>query len=71
MAETYLLEKPEGDNLPKEEPEAGPSGATDKTKEREKKFDEEGGDQPQAPSQSAVDRELQRVQEERKQGHSA
>jgi hypothetical protein len=61
MAEIHVLEKPEADNPPKEEPEAGPSGATDKMKEREKKFDEEGGDQPQAPSQRAVDKELQKI----------
>jgi hypothetical protein len=40
MAEKHVLEKPKADSSPKEEPEAGPSGATDKTKEREKKFDE-------------------------------
>jgi len=41
---------------------SGPSGATDRAVERAKKFDDEGGDQPQAPSQAAVDRELQQVQ---------
>jgi hypothetical protein len=70
MGEIHILGKPKADNPPKEEPGAGPSGSTDKTKEREKKFDEEGGDQPQAPSQSAVDRELQKIEEDRKQGHS-
>ena len=38
-----------------------PSGATDKTFERETKFDDEGGDQPQAPSQRAVDKELDKA----------
>jgi hypothetical protein len=41
-----------------EPPKASPSGATDKTTERKEKFDEEGGDQPQAPSQHAADQEL-------------
>ena len=41
---------------------SGPAGATDKVAERATKFDEEGGDQPQAPSQAAVERELQQVQ---------
>ncbi len=44
-----------------EEPKAGPSGATDQTKERVTKFDEEGGDQPQAPSERAVEKELERL----------
>jgi len=48
-------------------PKSGPSGASDRPAEREKKFDEEGGDQPQAPSQQAVDKELQQVQEEKRQ----
>jgi hypothetical protein len=42
-------------------PKAGPSGATDKTVEREEKFDEEGGDQPQAKSQHEADRELSKL----------
>jgi hypothetical protein len=46
----------------KENDESSPSGATDRAAERTKKFDEEGGDQPQAPSQAAVDRELRQVQ---------
>ena len=46
-----------------QEPKANPSGGTDKTKEREKKFDEEGGDQPQAPSQQEVDAELEKARE--------
>ena len=41
---------------------SGPSGSTDRAAERAKKFDEEGGDQPQAPSEAAVHRELQQVQ---------
>jgi hypothetical protein len=45
-------------------PKTGPSGATDQTKERVKKFDEEGGDQPQAPSQRAVEEELRRIESE-------
>ena len=48
----------------KEKPTTSPSGATDKTIEREKKFDEEGGDQPQAPSQRAVDDELRHIHEQ-------
>ncbi len=39
-------------------PPASPSGATDQTKERVQKFDEEGGDQPQAPSEQDADKEL-------------
>ena len=46
-----------------QEPKANPSGATDNTEEREKKFDEEGGDQPQAPSQQEVDAELEKARE--------
>jgi hypothetical protein len=49
---------------PTREPTVGPSGSTDKTSEREKKFDEEGGDQPQASSESAVERELQKIRDE-------
>jgi hypothetical protein len=37
---------------------AGPSGATAKLEERENKFDEEGGDQPQAASQRESDEAL-------------
>ena len=37
---------------------AGPSGATAKLEERESKFDEEGGDQPQAASQRESDEAL-------------
>ena len=48
-------------NHANQEMRTSPSGATDKTKEREKKFDEEGGDQPQAPSQKAVDEELHKI----------
>ena len=44
-----------------EEPKAGPSGATDKTIEREKKFDEEGGGQPQAASQHEADEALKEL----------
>jgi len=43
---------------------ASPSGATDQTRERIKKFDDEGGDQPQAPTQQAVEEELRRAREE-------
>ncbi len=39
-------------------PKAGPSGATDKTTERESKFDEEGGAQPQAESEGIADKLL-------------
>lgn len=53
-----------------EVPKAGPSGATDRSVEREKKFDEEGGDQPQAPSQGAVDKELGEVLAEKRREQS-
>lgn len=46
---------------------SGPSGATDRVVEREQKFDEEGGDQPQARSQAAVDRELRQAQADEQQ----
>ena len=39
---------------------SGPSGATVKTEERENKFDEEGGDQPQAASQREADEALEK-----------
>jgi hypothetical protein len=52
------------------QPKANPSGATDKTKERERKFDEEGGDQPQARSQREVDAELEKVRREEKSSAS-
>jgi hypothetical protein len=42
---------------------AGPSGATDKLQERETKFDEEGGDQPQAKSEHEVADELRKARE--------
>jgi hypothetical protein len=44
-------------------PTAGPSGATDQTRERVHKFDEEGGDQPQAKSERAVEQELRHIHE--------
>jgi hypothetical protein len=47
----------------KENPPSSPSGATDHTTERVKKFDEEGGDQAQAPTQQAVDDELARARQ--------
>ena len=37
---------------------SGPSGATTQPEERENKFDEEGGDQPQAASQRESDQAL-------------
>ncbi len=37
---------------------SGPSGATDKLPERESKFDEEGGAQPQAESEGIADKLL-------------
>lgn len=39
---------------------SGPSGATVKTEERENKFDEEGGDQPQAASQREAEEALEK-----------
>ena len=51
----------------KEDDASSPSGATDRAAERTKKFDEEGGDQPQAPSQAAVDREMRQVQSQHSQ----
>lgn len=47
-----------------EAPKAGPSGATDALPERAKKFDEEGGDQPQAKSEEEVAEELRKAREE-------
>jgi hypothetical protein len=41
---------------------SGPSGATTKLEERENKFDEEGGDQPQASSQRESDEALNATQ---------
>ena len=41
---------------------SGPSGATTKLEERENKFDEEGGDQPQAASQRESDEALNTIQ---------
>jgi hypothetical protein len=41
---------------------SGPSGATTKHEERENKFDEEGGDQPQAASQRESDQALNATQ---------
>jgi hypothetical protein len=41
---------------------SGPSGATTKHEERESKFDEEGGDQPQAASQRESDEALNATQ---------
>jgi len=40
---------------------SGPSGATTKHEEREAKFDEEGGDQPQAVSQRESDEALNAI----------
>jgi hypothetical protein len=47
-----------------EVPKAGPSGATDKLTERVTKFDEEGGDQPQAKSEKHVEEELAKARQE-------
>ena len=47
-----------------EVPKVGPSGATDKLTERVTKFDEEGGDQPQAKSEKQVEEELVKVRQE-------
>ena len=41
---------------------SGPSGATTKHEERESKFDEEGGDQPQAASQRESDEALHAIE---------
>ena len=41
---------------------SGPSGATTKHEERENKFDEEGGDQPQSASQRESDQALNATQ---------
>ena len=45
-------------------PRAGPSGATDAQTERVEKFDEEGGDQPQAKSEKQVEEELAKARGE-------
>lgn len=47
--------------IDRDNPPSSPSGSTDQKQERVKKFDEEGGDQPQAASQRAVDEELERA----------
>ena len=49
-----IVEKEKSEQLKK----SGPSGATTKHEERESKFDEEGGDQPQASSQRESDEAL-------------
>jgi hypothetical protein len=64
MPNLHLDDKTATADAPTQDPKTGPSGSTDKTREREKKFDEEGGDQPQAPSESAVERELRKIHEE-------
>jgi hypothetical protein len=46
---------------------SSPSGATDREPERAKKFDEEGGDQPQAPSERAVEAELEKAKQSQTQ----
>ena len=46
-----------------------PSGATDREPERAEKFDEEGGDQPQAPSQRAVEAELEKAKQSQAESH--
>ncbi len=46
-----------------EVPKAGPSGATDRQAERVKKFEEEGGDQPQARSEKQAEEELEKARE--------
>ena len=51
------------------DPISGPSGATDKPVEREGKFDEEGGDQPQAASQHDVDEELRKLDQSQGPDH--
>jgi hypothetical protein len=65
-SQIHILETPRRNDQQEETqeaPAAGPSGLTDKTKEREEKFDEEGGDQPQAPSEQAVEKELEKIRE--------
>ncbi len=56
-----MADKPRPIDRLSQQQKTSPSGATDKTIEREEKFDEEGGDQPQAPSQQAVDAELEKA----------
>ena len=50
---------------------SGPSGATTKPEERESKFDEEGGDQPQAASQRESDEALNATQAEQANRNSS
>jgi hypothetical protein len=56
-------------NKSQPKPTSGPSGATDKPTEREMKFDEEGGDQPQAASQQDVDEELRKLDQAQRPDH--
>lgn len=48
---------------------SSPSGGTDREPERVKKFDEEGGDQPQAPSERAVEAELEKAKQSQTESH--
>ena len=50
---------------------SGPSGATTKNEERETKFDEEGGDQPQAASQRESDEALNATPAAQSHRHSS
>ena len=61
MAEPNPTRKVEKEKL-EQSKKSGPSGATVKTEERENKFDEEGGDQPQAASQREADEALSATQ---------
>jgi hypothetical protein len=61
MANSPILERLKASHPQrKDEPKAGPSGATDNTQEREKKFDEEGGAQPHAKSEREISEELKK-----------
>jgi len=61
MAELKPSKMTEKENL-EQSRKSGPSGATTKQEERENKFDEEGGDQPQAASQHESDEALNATQ---------
>jgi hypothetical protein len=61
------MTNPNDKRTPEPTKPSSPSGATDREPERVKKFDEEGGDQPQAPSERAVEAELEKAKQSQTQ----
>ena len=61
MAETVIADSKIAEDESDKRRKASPSGATDNFAERKKKFDDEGGDQPQAASEDAVAEELRNL----------